>query len=87
MKIEALSDDFIDDLLADDKLDDWPDEEVFVCPHCGSCKDPDHCVWGVQCPECFSPPHELCLDERGAKTGLHQARWDHAGSSWHTKER
>ena len=81
VKIEALPDDFIDELFAEPK-DESDDVEMFVCPHCGTCEDPEHCVWGIQCPECCSPPHEHCLDPRGAKTGLHQARWDLAGRDW-----
>lgn len=57
-------------------------EETVFCPHCGNCQDPEHCVWAIQCPTCFAPQHEHCLDERGAKTGLHQERWDLAGSDW-----
>lgn len=102
MKLEALPDDFVDALIAEEpakkaikqtcecgwKLDngycrnpdcEWDAQvEVFVCPHCGSCEDPEHCVWGVQCPECYAPPHQHCLDDRGAMTGLHQERWDYA---------
>lgn len=108
MKLEALTDDFIDSLVEDKpkfirgaislececgwELDngycknsdcsiDAP-VEVFVCHHCGACEDPEHCVWGVQCPECCAPPHEHCLDDRGAKTGLHQERWNYAGRAW-----
>lgn len=89
-KIEALPDELIDELMAPIKpvvargviTDEDDGIEVFICEHCGSCEDPQHCVWGVQCPKCFAPPHEHCLDDRGALTGLHQERWDHAGSDW-----
>lgn len=105
MKIEALSDDLIDDLLSATpvkaklttcecgwELDngycrnpecEWDAvEDTVFCPHCGNCTDPEHCVWGIQCPICYSPPHAACLDERGGKTGLHQERWDLAGRDW-----
>lgn len=87
MKIEALDDDFIDSLVEDKPVFatgvlDGEEVETFFCPHCGNCEDPEHCVWGVQCPKCCAPQHEHCLDDRGALTGLHQERWDYAGRHW-----
>lgn len=85
MKIEALPDDFIDELISGSQTpqaDEYDGPKMQLCPHCGSCADPEHCVWGVQCPKCFAPPHQHCLDDRGALTGLHQERWDYAKTSW-----
>lgn len=82
MKIEALPDDLIDELLQEEKSDNDYVYNGQVCSHCGWCDDPDHCVWGVQCPECCAPPHEQCLDGRGGITGLHQERWNYAGKDW-----
>jgi len=102
MKIEALPDDFIEELIAEPqsvpvgltcdcgwKLDNGycrnPDcpwdapVETFSCEWCGNCEDPEHCVWSVTCPVCSSLPKKLCM-EGNKLVGLHQERWDYAGS-------
>lgn len=45
------------------------------CPHCGSCVDPDTCVWGIVCPKCNAGQSQLCRTTAGTLTGLHEERW------------
>lgn len=61
---------------------DWDSSiETKLCTSCGNCVDPEHCVWSITCPVCGSPPKENCHE--GTKlVGLHEERWNHAGSSW-----
>lgn len=49
------------------------------CPHCGSCADPDHCVWAIACPACGAGPGEQCR-RPGGLAPLHRERWDAAAA-------
>lgn len=51
--------------------------ELHHCNFCGSCVDPDTCVFGIVCPKCDAPQKQLCRLERGSNklVGLHEERW------------
>lgn len=51
------------------------DVVLLDCIHCGSCVDPDTCVWSVVCPKCNSGPSQLCK-EGSRLVGLHEERWE-----------
>jgi Zn finger protein HypA/HybF involved in hydrogenase expression len=53
------------------------DVELFHCNYCGSCIDPDTCVFGVSCPKCNAPERQLCREQSGSNrlVGLHEERW------------
>lgn len=59
-------------------IEEEPDDVILLhCDYCGSCVDPDTCVFSIVCPKCNSPQRELCRErEAGNKlVGLHEERW------------
>jgi hypothetical protein len=51
-----------------------PEAITYDCEHCGHCENPEHCVWSVQCPQCFAEPRQQC--KIGSRyVGLHEERW------------
>lgn len=78
---EEVSVDFLEKLEKREFIDEeCPEVEVELCEHCGACEDPKHCVWSVQCPECFAPPRQQCTAPNGGLTGLHEKRHKYANS-------
>lgn len=47
---------------------------TYPCEYCGHCEDPEHCVYGVQCPKCYVLPRQQCLNPNGGLVGLHVER-------------
>lgn len=79
MDFEVIDD--LSEIETDDSFSITTEEEddstvLLSCNYCGSCTDPDTCVFGIVCPECNSPVKELCREPVSNKlVGLHEQRW------------